>query len=191
MHIIFQIPDVRLKCVLGLQGLYGDPLLLPKLDLFSSRFKVTSTPENTVYTCVYVCVCIIIMNVNACLCCRTGWSPWPWIRTMRWRCRPWNCWCSSPSESLTCLCFLFHSCYHYLLFSFASTVSTLLQDMWWCAQSRGLQAAVPVCLLFTAPSRSHCRRTALLKVSLTANGESKQVGKRVHVSLITWVLLVS
>ncbi|XP_029936058.1 cohesin subunit SA-2 [Myripristis murdjan] len=34
-----KIPDVRLKCVLGLQGLYGDPLLLPKLDLFSSRFK--------------------------------------------------------------------------------------------------------------------------------------------------------
>lgn len=37
---LFQIPDVRLKCVLGLQGLYGDPLLLPKLDLFTSRFKV-------------------------------------------------------------------------------------------------------------------------------------------------------
>lgn len=34
-----KIPDVRLKCVLGLQGLYGDPLLLPKMDLFTSRFK--------------------------------------------------------------------------------------------------------------------------------------------------------
>ncbi|XP_058470569.1 cohesin subunit SA-2 isoform X1 [Solea solea] len=34
-----KIPDVRLKCVSGLQGLYGDPLLLPKLDLFTSRFK--------------------------------------------------------------------------------------------------------------------------------------------------------
>ncbi|XP_037645354.1 cohesin subunit SA-2 isoform X1 [Sebastes umbrosus] len=34
-----KIPDVRLKCVLGLQGLYGDPPLLPKLDLFTSRFK--------------------------------------------------------------------------------------------------------------------------------------------------------
>ncbi|XP_027146652.1 cohesin subunit SA-2 isoform X2 [Larimichthys crocea] len=34
-----KIPDVRLKCVLGLQGLYGEPLLLPKLDLFTSRFK--------------------------------------------------------------------------------------------------------------------------------------------------------
>ncbi|KAK1903199.1 Cohesin subunit SA-2 [Dissostichus eleginoides] len=34
-----KIPDVRLKCVLGLQGLYVDPQLLPKLDLFSSRFK--------------------------------------------------------------------------------------------------------------------------------------------------------
>lgn len=34
-----KIPDVRLKCVLSLQGLYGDPLLLPKLDLFTSRFK--------------------------------------------------------------------------------------------------------------------------------------------------------
>lgn len=34
-----KIPDVRLKCVLGLQGLYGDPLFLPKLDLFTSRFK--------------------------------------------------------------------------------------------------------------------------------------------------------
>uniref|UniRef100_A0A8C4EL58 Cohesin subunit SA n=1 Tax=Dicentrarchus labrax TaxID=13489 RepID=A0A8C4EL58_DICLA len=34
-----KIPDVRLKCVLGLQGLYGDPVLLPKLDLFTSRFK--------------------------------------------------------------------------------------------------------------------------------------------------------
>lgn len=40
MHIISQVPDVRLKCVLSLQGLYGDPLLLPKLDLFTSRFKV-------------------------------------------------------------------------------------------------------------------------------------------------------
>ncbi|CAL8370554.1 unnamed protein product [Arctogadus glacialis] len=34
-----KIPEVRLKCVLGLQGLYGDPLLLTKLDLFTSRFK--------------------------------------------------------------------------------------------------------------------------------------------------------
>uniref|UniRef100_A0A3P8Y0M1 Cohesin subunit SA n=1 Tax=Esox lucius TaxID=8010 RepID=A0A3P8Y0M1_ESOLU len=34
-----KLPDVRLKCVLGLQGLYGDPVLLPKLDLFNSRFK--------------------------------------------------------------------------------------------------------------------------------------------------------
>ncbi|KAJ8282531.1 hypothetical protein COCON_G00050500 [Conger conger] len=32
-------PDVRLKCVLGLQGLYGDTLLNSKLDLFTSRFK--------------------------------------------------------------------------------------------------------------------------------------------------------
>lgn len=40
MHIISQVPDVRLKCVLSLQGLYGDPLLFPKLDLFTSRFKV-------------------------------------------------------------------------------------------------------------------------------------------------------
>ncbi|KAA8587909.1 hypothetical protein FQN60_001103 [Etheostoma spectabile] len=34
-----KMPDVRLKCVLGLQGLYGDPPLLPKLDLFTNRFK--------------------------------------------------------------------------------------------------------------------------------------------------------
>ncbi|XP_071335920.1 cohesin subunit SA-2 isoform X2 [Trachinotus anak] len=34
-----KIPEVRLKCVLALQGLYGDPLLLSKLDLFTSRFK--------------------------------------------------------------------------------------------------------------------------------------------------------
>ncbi|XP_047456471.1 cohesin subunit SA-2 [Mugil cephalus] len=34
-----KIPDVRLKCVLSLQELYDDPLLLPKLDLFISRFK--------------------------------------------------------------------------------------------------------------------------------------------------------
>ncbi|KAM4609083.1 cohesin subunit SA-2 [Polymixia lowei] len=34
-----KVPDVRLKCVLGLQSLYGDPLLLPKLDLFTNRFK--------------------------------------------------------------------------------------------------------------------------------------------------------
>nr|XP_046261059.1 cohesin subunit SA-2 isoform X2 [Scatophagus argus] len=34
-----KVPDVRLKCVLGLQGLYEDPLLLPKLDLFTTRFK--------------------------------------------------------------------------------------------------------------------------------------------------------
>ncbi|KAM9709739.1 cohesin subunit SA-2 isoform 2-T2 [Menidia menidia] len=34
-----KVADVRLKCVLGLQGLYADPLLLPKLDLFTSRFK--------------------------------------------------------------------------------------------------------------------------------------------------------
>ncbi|CAN9497599.1 unnamed protein product [Ophioblennius macclurei] len=31
--------DVRLKCVLALQGLYENPLFLPKLDLFTSRFK--------------------------------------------------------------------------------------------------------------------------------------------------------
>ncbi|KAL0964090.1 hypothetical protein UPYG_G00318430 [Umbra pygmaea] len=34
-----KLPEVRLKCVLGLQGLYGEPVLLPKLDLFNSRFK--------------------------------------------------------------------------------------------------------------------------------------------------------
>ncbi|XP_034417689.1 cohesin subunit SA-2 isoform X2 [Cyclopterus lumpus] len=34
-----KVPDVRLKCVLGLQGLYGAPPLLPKLDLFTTRFK--------------------------------------------------------------------------------------------------------------------------------------------------------
>ncbi|KAM3607691.1 uncharacterized protein V6R79_011826 [Siganus canaliculatus] len=34
-----KVPDVRLKCVLGLQALYGDPVLFPKLDLFTSRFK--------------------------------------------------------------------------------------------------------------------------------------------------------
>ncbi|XP_047227314.1 cohesin subunit SA-2 isoform X2 [Girardinichthys multiradiatus] len=34
-----KVPDVRLKCVLALKGLFGDPVLLPKLDLFISRFK--------------------------------------------------------------------------------------------------------------------------------------------------------
>ncbi|XP_077435821.1 cohesin subunit SA-2 isoform X2 [Vanacampus margaritifer] len=34
-----KIPDARLKCVLGLQSLYGDPAVLPQLDLFTSRFK--------------------------------------------------------------------------------------------------------------------------------------------------------
>ncbi|XP_056145578.1 cohesin subunit SA-2 [Lampris incognitus] len=34
-----KVPDVRVKCVLGLQGLYGDPLLLLKLDLFTCHFK--------------------------------------------------------------------------------------------------------------------------------------------------------
>lgn len=37
-----QISDVRLKCVLSLQALYGDPALLPKLDLFTNRFKVNT-----------------------------------------------------------------------------------------------------------------------------------------------------
>ncbi|TSL16056.1 Mediator of RNA polymerase II transcription subunit 14 [Bagarius yarrelli] len=32
-------PDVRLKCVLGLQGLYQDVNLSTKMDLFTSRFK--------------------------------------------------------------------------------------------------------------------------------------------------------
>ncbi|KAK3543866.1 hypothetical protein QTP70_030052 [Hemibagrus guttatus] len=32
-------PDVRLKCVLGLQGLYQDVNLSSKMDLFTSRFK--------------------------------------------------------------------------------------------------------------------------------------------------------
>ncbi|XP_072542279.1 cohesin subunit SA-2 [Salminus brasiliensis] len=32
-------PDVRLKCVLGLQGLYQDVHLSAKMDLFTSRFK--------------------------------------------------------------------------------------------------------------------------------------------------------
>ncbi|KAK7882344.1 hypothetical protein WMY93_028518 [Mugilogobius chulae] len=31
--------DVRVKCVLGLQELYGNPILFPKLDLFTRRFK--------------------------------------------------------------------------------------------------------------------------------------------------------
>lgn len=45
---IFQVPDVRLKCVFALQGLYGDPLFLPKLDLFTSRFKVIEPPSGPV-----------------------------------------------------------------------------------------------------------------------------------------------
>lgn len=45
---VLQTPDVRLKCVLGLQGLYEDPLLLPKLDLFTSRFKVTRPAQNCI-----------------------------------------------------------------------------------------------------------------------------------------------
>uniref|UniRef100_A0A3Q2P8P9 Si:ch211-269e2.1 n=1 Tax=Fundulus heteroclitus TaxID=8078 RepID=A0A3Q2P8P9_FUNHE len=39
-----KVPDVRLKCVLALQCLFGDPVLLSKLDLFISRFKLYSMP---------------------------------------------------------------------------------------------------------------------------------------------------
>lgn len=68
------------------------------------------------------------------------------------------------------------------------------QNIWWCAQSKGLQAAAPVCLLFTAPFSSHCRGAALLTVrsppSLKKNKETiKQTKKR---SLtFAWTLLVS
>lgn len=43
-------------------------------------------------------------------------------------------------------------------------VPLIPQNIWWCASSRGLQAAPPVCLLFTAPSSSHSRGAPLLKV---------------------------
>ena len=52
------------------------------------------------------------------------------------------------------------------------------QIIWWCSQSRGLQAAPPVCLLITAPSCGHCRRAAPLKVhcpSCTKNMQTKNV----------------
>lgn len=49
LHVLFsQQPDVRLKCVLGLQGLYQDVNLSSKMDLFSSRFKVPSAPSSSV-----------------------------------------------------------------------------------------------------------------------------------------------
>uniref|UniRef100_A0AAR2L895 Cohesin subunit SA n=1 Tax=Pygocentrus nattereri TaxID=42514 RepID=A0AAR2L895_PYGNA len=44
-------PDVRLKCVLGLQALYQDVHLSSKMDLFTSRFKVPSAwtlPESLI-----------------------------------------------------------------------------------------------------------------------------------------------
>lgn len=37
---VLQQPDVRLKCVVGLQGLYLEENLSLKMDLFTIRFKV-------------------------------------------------------------------------------------------------------------------------------------------------------
>lgn len=49
-----QQPDVRLKCVLGLQGLYQDVNLSSKMDLFTSRFKVPSVLVSSVVKNKYV-----------------------------------------------------------------------------------------------------------------------------------------
>lgn len=39
------MPEVRLKCVLALQALYGDAQLYSKLDLFTVRFKVNTNQQ--------------------------------------------------------------------------------------------------------------------------------------------------
>ncbi len=48
---ILQQPDVRLKCVLGLQALYQDQSS-SKMDLFMIRFKVTIASTFSHYSCV-------------------------------------------------------------------------------------------------------------------------------------------
>ena len=64
--------------------------------------------------------------IYACLCSRSEWSPWPWIRTMKWLCRPWNFWCSFLSESLlSSFCFLFFS-----IFKAPLSLSSASNHLW-------------------------------------------------------------
>lgn len=37
---VLQQPEVRLKCLLGLQGIYSRKELVSRMDLFTNRFKV-------------------------------------------------------------------------------------------------------------------------------------------------------
>lgn len=89
---------------------------------------------------------------------------------MKWQYRPWSYWFSSPGESRACLIVTLTLCLSFSTHpcnpSMFLCVELLLtpQNLWWCAQSGGLQAAPPVRLLLTAPSSGHSRGAALLKV---------------------------
>lgn len=100
---------------------------------------------------------------------RTAWFPWPWIRTMKWHCRRWNFLFSFPSESF---CLHFQSIFPIIVF-WQELTSSSPQVHWRRPVSGGLQTALSVCLLVTAPPCGHRRRVGLLQVlkseSLKAN----------------------
>lgn len=117
---------------------------------------------------------------------RIAWFPWPWIRTMKWHFRQWNFSFSFPSES--CLpWFSKHLPYTYIFFFGRSSLLSP-QIHRWCTDSWGLQTALSVCLLITAPPCGHCRRVGLLKVFKSELFETKQM-MFVFTKQHTWKLI--
>lgn len=58
---LLQQPDVRLKCVLGLQALYQDQSS-SKMDLFTIRFKVTIASTLSQMTHYTLCTMYRVVN---------------------------------------------------------------------------------------------------------------------------------
>lgn len=106
--IWLQQGEVRLKCLTSLQGLFYNRELGARLELFTSRFKVSlNASQNPCvgFRChqynVYIPAPMHYMTI---ICRDTAWNfplllryrtvlcLWPWIRSMTLQCRPLDYW---------------------------------------------------------------------------------------------------
>lgn len=90
--------------------------------------------------------CVFLCNFRS----RIAWSPWPWIKTMKWLCRPWNFSLSFPSESF-CLFFKPSSIFCCSSSSNPPSLSSDLLMMYW--HLRTTNGSLGLFILHSALSR--------------------------------------
>lgn len=84
--IWLQQGEVRLKCLTSLQGLFYNRELGARLELFTSRFKVSLNAGHN------FCLGFTLQNFPLLLRYRTVLCLWPWIRSMTLQCKPLDYW---------------------------------------------------------------------------------------------------